>query len=92
MNEQEVRQIVEQMYQHVAAFPWTDTKWRNNPIYTEAAKEQIVGVTVRALMELEESRMDEERKEEIAYDSEQDMRENEGTEDHLDVTEGSENG
>lgn len=46
--ETEIRKLVEQMFNHVAAFPWTDPGFKGKA--KEAAKEHIINVTVRDIL------------------------------------------
>lgn len=48
--EDEIRKLIERLFKHVGAFPWTDVGFTNNPNAKEAASSQIIEATVRDIM------------------------------------------
>ncbi len=48
--EQEIRDLVEQLFNHVASFPWNDQGWVNSDKAKAVAKDQIIESTVRELV------------------------------------------
>ncbi len=52
MNEQKLRELLEKLYLHVAAMPWKDTGFTRSEVAQQSAKDQIIDVILREIMEL----------------------------------------
>lgn len=54
MNEAKVRELVEALFVHVAAFPWSDTGFTRSRVTQAAAKDQVVSHTINEILKLGE--------------------------------------
>lgn len=53
LKEEDVRALVERLYLHVAAMPWKDIGFQRSEVAQQVAHDQIVNLTVREIMELQ---------------------------------------
>lgn len=53
MDEKDLRALLEQLFLHVAAMPWADEGFVRSEASKQAAKDQIIGITVTKIKELE---------------------------------------
>jgi hypothetical protein len=55
LNELEIRAALEELFIHVAAMPWADTSFTRSTVAKQAAKDQILDITLHKIIRLNNS-------------------------------------